>query len=83
MKENKTNTENKAKAPFIDRNEIEEMLGEYYDFENVSEDSWKRIDKLVKAECKKRGVSRNDYEAYAKVCDGCVGKVLKPAEQEN
>lgn len=80
MKKNTIKTENKAKAPFIDKDEIEEMLGEYYDFSEVDDNTWERIDKLVKEECKKRGVPRNDYEAYAKVCDGCVGKVLKPVE---
>ena len=80
MKKNTIKTENKTKAPFIDKDEIEEMLGEYYDFSEVDDNTWKRIDKLVKEECKKRGVSRNDYETYAKVCDGCVGKALKPVE---
>lgn len=62
---------------FIDRYEIEDMLSEYYDFSNVDIDTWKIIDELIKSECKKRGVSPDDYENYARICDVCVGKVLK------
>lgn len=62
---------------FIDRYEIEDMLSEYYDFSNVDIDTWKIIDELIKSECEKRGVSPDDYENYARICDVCVGKVLK------
>jgi hypothetical protein len=62
---------------FIDRYEIEDMLSEYYDFSNVDIDTWKIIDELIKSECEKRGVSPDDYEQYARICDVCVGKVLK------
>lgn len=62
---------------FIDRYEIEDMLSEYYDFSNVDIDTWKIIDELIKSECEKRGVSPDDYEKYARICDVCVGKVLK------
>lgn len=61
---------------FIDRYEIEDMLSEYYDFSMVDMETWKLIDQLVKSECEKRGVSPDDYEQYARVCDVCVGKVL-------
>lgn len=62
---------------FIDKDEIEEMLGEYYNFSNVSDYAWKCIDNIVGSECERRGVSPTDYEAYAKICDGAVRKVLK------
>ena len=62
---------------YIDTYEVEEMLGEYYDFHIVTEKQWKEIDKLVREECNRRGISpTDDYEAYAAVCDGAVGKVL-------
>lgn len=62
---------------FIDKDEIEEMLGEYYDFSNVSESQWQKIDKEVEQICKARGVdSEEDYDTYSAICDGCVGRVL-------
>lgn len=62
---------------YIDIYEIEEMLGEYYDFQFVTDEQWKEIDRLVCEECNRRGISpTDDYEAYAAVCDGAVGKVL-------
>ena len=62
---------------WIDTYEIEEMLGEYYDFRNVTDEQWREIDALIVAECNKRGISpTDDYDTYAAICDGCVGKVL-------
>lgn len=61
---------------YIDIYEIEEMLSEYYDFENVTDEQWEKIDKLVCENCNRLGVSPMDYEAYANICDGAVGKVL-------
>ena len=53
------------------------MLGEYYDFQNVTDEQWREIDALIVAECNKRGISpTDDYDTYAAICDGCVGKVL-------
>lgn len=62
---------------WIDTYEIEEMLGEYYDFQNVTDEQWREIDALIVAECNKRDISpTDDYDTYAAICDGCVGKVL-------
>ena len=66
------------KKHFIDRDEIEEMLSEYYDFSEVSESEWDAINDAVESECKKKGVSPfGNYEEYAKICDGCVSRVLR------
>ena len=62
---------------YIDKDEIEEMLGEYYDFTKVTTRDWIKIDKAIKKECEKRGVnSIDDYDTYAAICDGCVGKII-------
>jgi hypothetical protein len=61
---------------FIDRYEIEDMLSEYYDFSNVDTETWEIIDESIELECEKRYVMPDEYEAYARVCDICVGKVL-------
>lgn len=63
---------------FIDKDEIEEMLSEYYDFSEVTETEWEQINSAIESECKKKGVSPfGNYEEYAKICDGCVSRVLK------
>lgn len=68
--------ENK-KTMFIDRDEVEEMLCEYYDFSEVTEDQWDQIDALVKGEVERRGIDpTSDYDTYAAICDGCVGRVI-------
>ena len=63
---------------FIDQNEIEEMLSEYYDFSNFTDDQWRELDLAIQNECTKRGISpTDDYEEYARVCDVCVERTLK------
>lgn len=75
---NNLKADNTPKCEFIDRLEIEEMLCEYYDFSNVSEKDWQEINKAVESECQRQGISStDDYEAYAKICDGCVSRILK------
>jgi hypothetical protein len=63
---------------FIDPDEVEEMLGEYYDFADFDDETWQEIDKEVKNLCESRGVSpTEDYEKYARICDIAVNKVLR------
>ena len=68
---------------FIDKYEIEEMLGQFYDFGSVTEHQWEKINNAVLAECKRRGLLDEagllddiDYDTYSAICDGCVGRVL-------
>lgn len=68
----------KRESMFIDPDEVEEMLGEYYDFADFDDETWQEIDKEVKTLCETRGVSpTGDYEKYARICDIAVNKVLR------
>ena len=67
---------------FIDKLEIEEVLGQYYDFMEMSEEDWERADKEIERVCRERGIvfnntiSEEDNEVYWKICDGVIGKML-------
>lgn len=68
----------RRESMFIDPDEVEEMLGEYYDFADFDDETWQEIDKEVKNLCESRGVSpTGDYEKYARICDIAVNKVLR------
>lgn len=60
---------------FIDRDELEDVLMDYYDFSNMSDLDWEKADKEIEKLCDKRGIEA-DGEAYWKVCDGVIGRML-------
>ena len=60
---------------FIDIDEIEEMLGEYYDFSSFTEEQWNKVDDIVRKECGNEPC--DDYDEYARICDGAVAEVVK------
>ena len=66
---------------FIDRDEIEEMLGCYYDFSQMTDEMWNEADELIEGEWERRGYTADDtqefYDTYSAVCDGAVGRVLR------
>ena len=64
---------------FIDTNEIEEILGEYYDFSEWTEKMWADVDAEIERECAARGITYPDGgdEEYYAICDGVIGKYLK------
>lgn len=64
--------------PFLDRDEIEEMLGAYYDFQSLSDQQWSALDNKIKAMCINRGVSPDYSEEYARICDTCCEKLGFP-----
>ena len=72
-----TSTEMQEAPMFIDQYEIEEMLGEYYDFSSLGNADWRAIDDEVKKLCRERGVSptESDYTEYARICDACCEKL--------
>lgn len=63
---------------FIDTLEIEEILGEYYDFEAMTQEDWSRADQEIKRLCLERGIFEPDGgdEEYYKICDGVIGKIM-------
>ncbi len=66
---------------FIDRLEIEEMLGEYYNFEIVTDEMWIMLDSEIMKLCSERGVSPEYTEEYARICDICCEKLCVPSMQ--
>lgn len=65
---------------YIDRNEIEEILGEYYDFSDWKEEDWERASEAIEKEVERRGIhveeSAEEYDRYCAVCDGVVGRIM-------
>ena len=63
---------------FIDQLEIEEILGEYYNFENFTAEQWKNADDEIFKTCQARGITTPDGsdEFYA-ICDGVIGRIYK------
>ena len=64
---------------FIDKDELEEMLREYYDFENISEEQWRALDEQIYLMCEKRGIDAEYTEEYARVCDLCCELLQIPS----
>ena len=64
---------------FIDRDEIEEMIGEYYNFEKVTEEMWIELDSEIREMCSERGVSPDYAEEYVRICDACCEKLCFPS----
>ena len=64
---------------FIDKDELEEMLREYYDFENISEEQWRALDKQIHLMCENRGIDAEYTEEYARVCDLCCELLQIPS----
>ena len=62
---------------FIDELEIEEILGEYYDFSNFTEGLWERADTEIHEECIRRGIEEPEGEVYYAICDGVIGRIIK------
>ncbi len=60
-----------AVTAFIDKDEVEEMLCEYYDFQSVSNEQWIALDHLIKKMCEERGVIADYTDDYARICDVC------------
>ena len=60
-----------AVTAFIDRDEIEEMLCEYYDFQSVSDEQWVELEHLIKSMCEERGAIADYTDEYARICDVC------------
>ena len=63
---------------FIDKDEIEEMLGEYYDFEQVTDEQWNALDKAVVERWGETPYDDEEYDEYASVVDGCCSKLGFP-----
>ena len=68
---------------FIDRNEIADAVGEYYDFENATEKQWNEIDHEIRHELLMRGIdyaNMNDteYDQFCAIADGVCSKVGVP-----
>ena len=64
---------------FIDPLEIEEILSEYYDFTDWTDQDWEEVDRRIEKECNRRGIFEpedGDEEYYA-VCDGIISNYLK------
>jgi len=62
---------------YIDRDEIEEMLAGYYDFSEVTDEMWAKIDEEVRLRMVDRGLDpQDDYDLYAAICDGAVGRAI-------
>lgn len=68
----------KTVTTFIDMNEIEEMLGEYYDFLSISAGQWMALDNQIRKMCEERGVSSDYSEEYVRICDICCEKLHFP-----
>lgn len=67
---------------FIDKEEIEEMLGEYYDFQTVTEEQWNILDNEVRLLCEERGINAQYCDDYVRVCDICCEKIhITPLKQ--
>lgn len=66
----------------IDKLELEEILGDYYDFSDWEESDWERANKEIEAELERRGIeigadtSMEDLEEYWKICDGVCGRIM-------
>ncbi len=73
------NTPTPSSSSFIDRIEIEEMLGEYYNFEKVTEEMWLELELVIMEFCTERGVSPDYTEEYARICDTCCEKLCFPS----
>ncbi len=63
---------------FIDKDEVEDMLQEYYDFNKVTESQWSALDQMVHEICSKRGIDSDLYEEYARICDICCERLCFP-----
>lgn len=63
---------------FIDIDEIEEMLAEYYDFEAVSEEQWSALDHQISIICEEHGISSDYSEEYVRICDMCCERLRFP-----
>lgn len=67
---------------FIDKEEIEEMLGEYYDFQAVTDEQWNILDNEIRLLCEARGINAQYCDEYVRVCDICCEKMhLPPLKQ--
>lgn len=68
---NEANEEAKLENTFIDQYEVEDMLGDYYDFSATTTAQWLQLDGMIKLMCKERGVLPIYEEEYARICDAC------------
>lgn len=75
------NESHRLMVSFIDRDEIEEMLGEYYDFKRITDEQWLALDKEVSQLCSERGVGVDYSEAYVRVCDICCERLHFPTNE--
>ena len=64
---------------YIDRNEVEEMLRDYYDFDKITDNQWVILDKMVLELCNKRGINSDYSEEFIQICDLCCEKLSFPA----
>ena len=72
------NDSHETMKPFIDRDEIEEMLREYYDFECVTDELWSKLDYEIRILCNERGISTEYTEEYVRICDICCERLHFP-----
>lgn len=60
---------------FIDQYEVEDMLGDYYDFSTTTVTQWIELDGMIKLMCQERGILPVYEEEYARICDVCCEKL--------
>lgn len=63
---------------FVDFDELQDVLGEYYDFDTITPNEAVKIDAEVERICTDRGITNPEGgdEEYYKICDGVIGRVL-------
>ena len=63
---------------FVDFDELQEVLGEYYDFDTITPAEAVKIDAEVEKVCKEKGITAPEGgdEEYYKICDGVIGRVF-------
>ena len=60
---------------YIDQYEIEDILGEYYDFSSTTNEQWLQLDSMIKKLCAERGVTPFFQEEYTRICDVCCERL--------